>query len=470
MTDIFDASPPPRVEITTATGQSFVLRNAVSCETARAIDNPVSSANLVFLDDTIEGANTAVDGRKYSDVIKLYDLAKIVWPARDGKDWHDGLYLIQRPLQGYAVNPEGPQTQFNLSLLSIGEALQRYKIFWSPWLTDRNNFAGLGFLARSEGKIVKGRPNQVILALMKIFLNDQYVFRFADGKKLQEKFLPLFDDITDSLNVIGLTAMNAEGSLFETLKRYADQPFNEFFVDVPHENAIGQPSNATRYGQHEAIYLRPTPFDADRWANLYQKDAWGFEFDGSDAIGPGEQLGPDPDGIANFVWANPKTMFSQFDTIQTIRTQTGGKVPMIDAESIAKFGARVLEQGTEYVQFLGGEIKPLTPGQQREGNTTATSEAELIRRRTEQLARWFGYDDFYSGSISTIGRIGGNRKTGARIGGIIRNSRDDREYYITGINQSWSMGSPWTTTLQLSRGHRPQVLWGEWWLDRKSRI
>ena len=54
----------------------------------------------------------------------------------------------------------------------------------------------------------------MILALMRIFLDDSYAFRFADGKKLKEKFLPLFNEIRDCLNVNGLNALNAEGSLW----------------------------------------------------------------------------------------------------------------------------------------------------------------------------------------------------------------------------------------------------------------
>lgn len=481
MSDIYQASPPPRVEVTTAKGQSFVLPNPVACETSRALENPVAQASLTFWDDIIEGTGTAVDGELFTDVIKIYDLVRIEWPARDEREWQDGLYLVQRPLQQYAVNQDGPESTFTLSLLSIGEALQRYKIFWHPWLADRNNFAGLGFLARSKGKVVKGRPNQVILALMKIFFDDKYIFRFADGKQLKEKFLPVFQDITDCLNVIGLNAMKAEGALWETLKRYSDGPWNEFFVDVPHENAIGRPGDTTQakqlelagalqpYGQHEAIYLRPTPFDSARWGALYQEDGWGFDFDGSDAIDGGEQLGPNADDVANFTWASPKVMYSRFDFLQVIRKQAGNRVPQIDAKSIGKFGIRVLEKSTEFVQFVDSKLKLFTLAQKASGNTTAVNEAEMVARRTEQLANWFGYDEFWSGTLTTVGRIGASRKTGARIGGIIRNARDGREYYITGISQSWSMGAPWVTTLQLSRGHKPAEF-AAWWKARKARV
>lgn len=470
MTNIFQASPPPRIEVTTAQGKSFVLQNAVACQSARTLDNPVAQASVLFWDDRIEGTNTAVDGQLYSDVIKLYDLVRIEWPARDERSWYDGIYLVQRPVQGYAVGEDGPETQFTLSLLSVGEALMRYKIFWHPWLVSKNNFAGLGFLARSRGKVLTGRPDEMILALMRIFFVDEYIFRFADGQSLREKFAPIFDEIRDCLNVVGLNAMKAEGALWETLKRYSDAPWNEFFVDMPHElkGAKGIfPSLA--YGKREAIYLRPTPFGTDQWSELYQTDGWGFEFDGSDAIDQGEQFGPDADSVANFMWASPKVMFSSFDMLQVIREQAGNQVPAIDAESVGRFGLRVMERDTEFVQFTSSNVGTFSPAQRRSAKTTANNEAELVARRTEQLARWFGYHDFWSGTLTTLGRIGANRKMGARVGGVIRNARDKREYYITGINQSWSMGAPWTTTLQLSRGHVPKR-YAAWWKARKARI
>lgn len=465
MTDLFQTSPPPRIEILTARGDSFVLQNAVACNTSRSLSNPVAQASVTFLDDRISGTNSKFDGKRFEDVIGLYDMARIVWPARDGKEWQDGIYLVQRPIQSRLKPAQGPVDQFTLTLFSMGEALQRYKIFWSPWLENRNNFAGLGFLARSSGKIVRGRPNQVILALLSIFLNDDYVFRFADGKKLREGFLPQLQEITDSLNVNGLSALNAEGALWETLKRYADQPWNEFFVDVPHENALGRPADRAQaqqlelagalkpYGQQEAIYLRPTPFEADRWANLRAEDGWGFDYDGSDAVDGGEQMGLDADSIANYFWAAPKVIYSQFDMIQLLRQQTGNRVPIAFEDSIRKFGLRKMECGTEYVQLTGENT--IDEATRQDGKISVRTEADLILRRTEQLARWFGYPDFWSGQLSTLGRIGATRKAGARIGGIVRNARDRREYYIEGIAQSWAQGAPWMTTLTLARGHVP---------------
>ena len=112
--------------------------------------------------------------------------------------------------------------------------------------------------------------------------------------------------------------------------------------------------------------------------------------------------------------------------IQTIRQQSGNRVPIAFEDSIRKFGLRVLECGTEYVQLEGRGA--ISPQDQREGNTTAQTEAELILRRTEQLARWFGYPKFFTGPLTTLGRIGVVEKQGkTRIGGVLRNARDKRE-------------------------------------------
>lgn len=463
---------PPKVIFITARGDIVEPADMWSVSSTRTLDNPVASASVMFWDDVFQDA-AGYNGRRIVDVIRPYDLCKIQWVNRQsGNTETDGIFFVQSVTPSLRINPNGPERQTRVELLSLGEALMRYQIFYHPHLPERSNIGGIAFRVKSKGKLPQGRPDEVVRTLYDTFLDDNYIFKLPGNLSMKSAFLLKLQVIKESLATQALSAMSAEGSLWETLKRYADSPFNEFFVDFPHEGRdTSDDDQVFLFGTQEAIYLRPTPFSQANWDALAQSDAWGFSYDGSDLIADGEQIGPRLDGLANFFWVSGKSAYSAFDQLSRVYTQSNGKTPRYDEGSIRRFGLRRMEVSTEYVNFLSrdhAKVGRLDPSTQRAMQTTKGTFWEVLEQKAKDLHEWFGYPWFWGGSLTTVGRCGGNREHGARIGGILSNEQDKRQYYITGIAQNWNVMSPWTTSLTLSRGHIPKE-WRAWWNKRKDQ-
>lgn len=463
-------NPAIELEFYTSQGQHFFVRDLLAYQSNRTLDNPTARASFMLKGIKFgPGADKEVRGKEVSNVLGLYDLCKVWMRDGKGKRWLEMIGLVSDDALSISESSGSPDYSQRISLVGLGEALERYQIFWHPHIAGRNNLGGIGFLVRSGGSPPKGRPDEVLSQLYDAFLNDQYVFTLADGRKLTQVLRRRFSTITDSLSVTGLAALGAEGALWATLKRYADCPWNELFVDVEHEtnNPITQAvyggieTGATgltgSYGDGVGVYLRSTPFDQDRWRELAKAGSgWGFTYSDSDRMGGGEQLHRNTDSIYNFFWVPGKAVLSAFDQLSSAYDQSGGKLPIYDEYSIRHYGLRRFEQQTEYVEFLKTlEAKQgnLSATDKTLMRTRATRMSELLVLRTEQAQRWFGYNNFWTGTFTTRGRLGTDPEHGARVGGVITRKRDGKQFYITGISQNWQFPGPHTTTLTVTRGH-----------------
>jgi len=346
----------------------------------------------------------------------------------------------------------------------------------------QNNLGGVGWLARAKGRLPSGRPNEVVQNIYETFLNDNYIFTLADGRKINQAIQTKFADFPDSLAKTALKAMGMESALWQTLLRYTDAPWGELFLDMMHEYgnerhlpgidpALLTPSGAGFAERFLKIglYFRPTPFDFEAWDRLASEDSWGFGYEDSDRMGEGEQLDQNESRLYNFFWAPMKSVFTGFDQLSLAFNQSGGLLPIYDEESIKAHGLRRLECGTEYVEFVKNADQQqgtIAPDQAFRSMTKATTLNELLIKRTMQLWRWFGFADrFYEGTISTRGRIGPSGKHGARIGSVVTRCRDGFQFYVTGISQQWQFPGPHMTTWQVVRGHNPRE-YRKWWNDK----
>lgn len=482
MTRSYDLHAPPRVEVTTHSGFAFTLDASVfALSSSRTLENPSATCVIELRGHTLDNTgDSRIDGKRYDDVLGLFDLVKIWRHGRDGREWLDGIYLLDEATETRLPSDEGLTLGVTLSLLSVGEAFVRYRLFWHPWLVERANIGGLGFLLRAKGLLPKGRPREIVQGIYDAFCNDAYLFTYADGKKLRERVALSFVDSTDSLSQNAFSILSGDSSLWETMKRYTDAPWNEFFLDVPHERARsygGGVDAATMqlagvglpYGEQEALYLRPTPFDFDRWDALYQEDGWGFDFDGSDLMGGGFTSVASAGSHANFFWTSAQVTLGGFNQAQVIRERSGNRLPRYDEGSITRFGLRMQQNDTAFVHInkAADAQAPLTPEQKQRGNTQASEFWQMLEKRTKQSHLWFGYPLYRTATLVTAGRIGAGREDGGRIGGVLYDRVGDRQYYITALSQRWTFGSPWTTSFTLSRGHRPKAL-RKWWAAREN--
>lgn len=483
---IHHAHAPPEVTFLTRNHGVFKALDPVGYDSTRTLDNPTAQGTLHFRGLTWGNvSDKRLRGRSILDTLGLYDLCRVRLRDRAGNLHTDVLGLVGDITEHESGSPDD---SVEVPLLGLGEAIRAYQIFWHPHIAGQNNLGGIGFLARAGGKVPGGRPDQVIRQLLEAFLNDKYLFTLADGRKLSELFRLRFEEIRDSLAVLGLSALGAEGPLWDTLKRYSDAPWNELFVDLERSPQSTEPTDTLgRLGQATArafdagrggfekinLHLRPTPFDFDRWGKLASVGSgWSFDLDADDLMEGGSRLTKSTNGLANFFWCPYKGILSGFDQLSAVYETSNREIPIFDEDSIRRYGLRRLEQATEYAQYLTPEhVKgaPNTIAEQRMMKTKYPRRVDLLIRRTYQLYQWFGYPEgFLSGTIMTRPRIGPDPIHGGRIGGVLKRKRDGKEFYITGIRQSWSHPGPWVTTFQVSRGHDPKA-YRKWWTEILSR-
>lgn len=486
MSQIHKHNPAIQAEIYSRRYGGFTVKSPQRYLSSRTLENPTASARIMFRDTVVKTDRKSVDGRAWGDVLQSNDLIKVTIMGRDNKR-HIDIYGLVKNVEIMQIDMAGePEHYTEIKLEGFGSELVNYRIFWHPHLAGRNNLGGLGYLARSKGNIPKGKPHEVVKSLFDTFMNDEYVFQFADGDKLTKKLEFRGESSELSLGRTGLSALGMEGPLWATLKRYADQPWHEIFLDIQHErelvNLENRPDTSAQSGFTSTtraqsplsaffknqeklfgkvgLYFRPTPFTFDRWNKLAISTGWGFTLDEEERLDDGFELFRDISKVYSFFFATGKGVYSAFDQISSSYERANGVIPIYDADLVKRYGFRDLVQGTEYVDFKTKQDE--THGT----NTTSTfTKYEMLILRTLQLYLWHGYTDFWDGTLSTIGRIGPDPKTGIRIGSVITRKSTGWQYYVTGVQQVYNYPGQHTTRITVERGRDPQK-YLEWWVSR----
>lgn len=456
MGENFTSHMPPTIKVWAWQGGSFEVHDAVQYDSTRSLENPVAVANIMLKGDRFQAvSDSSLVGKKYDDVFELYDLVQIRIRDRNGIEWVDVLGVVHAKQQNSRDNDGIPSKDFSLEVRSISELARVYQIFWHPQIPI-HAYSRLGFKIRTQSQPVQGRPDQMLKQFYELFINDRYLLDLADGRKLNDAIkLDLYKP-TDGGMTINKSGVGNEASLLETLQSMADKPFNLFYSDVPTPQELGRDK---QYGTFEKLYLRKTPFNPDDWAELAGNA--GYDYDGSDLMEDGENLRLDADHISNVTWAYGLPLYGNFDQVLHLHLRSNGRIPRRNEDSIRRFGARSMSRQTIYMMhFDEASIKgkPLSNKARRLLNTKATNHVGLLERRSNELYAWFGFPRFYHGTIETALRIGTNAQMGVRVGSILRNHVDKREYFLTQIDQSWRQGDLPTTSQTVERGHSPDDL------------
>jgi len=472
-------NPDIRCEFETRDGETFSTKALFRYQSERHLESPTAKAHITLRGDRwMDLTNRRVGDAEIVETLRSNDLCTVT--MRDGKgDEHIDITGLLKHARPTVMEIDGrPEHRVELEIEGLGRELEGYEIFWHPHIAGRNNLGGVGWLVRSKGRFPKGRPDQVIKTIFDTFLNDQYIFRLPDGRTIGEALQLRFSEFPDSLAKTALKAMGMEASLWETLKRYSDAPWGELFVAIPHEDmqrsvpkaqattaSVDRVFDAFERKRGPAVYFRPTPFDIPAWDKLAASHGWGFSYADADRMDDGEVLDRDESRVYNFFWAPMRSTYSGFDQLSVAYNQSGGRLPTYDEEGIRRHGLRRLEQATEYVEMVTpDDAKPgvLTPAQQHEAKTSQPKLMDMLVKRTLQLYQWYGYDEFFDGTITTRGRIGPDSQHGAQIGSILTRERGGMEFYVTGIMQLWQMHGPHTTRWTVTRGRNPRQ-YKEWW-------
>ncbi len=147
------------------------------------------------------------------------------------------------------------------------------------------------------------------------------------------------------------------------------------------------------------------------------------------------------------------------------RTQSNPKI--VDSYKIGHgaFNIPLIKQGPMVLTFE--QVQDIIRGEiYGDMNTTGVADF-LTREKRDRLWRWNRYNHILESGTATV--MGRQIFVGTKV--ILpeetprpsdhlknRNTYAGMEFYCTGVEQSYSYGSPWTTRLTLPRGHNPQAL------------
>lgn len=436
-------------------GQTLLLE-PFAYQSQRSLSNPVDQASLTFYGTgraVVPGSDIEIP---FEDIFQLYDLCEVSMLDHNGRRWVDVVGLVV-DCQTQITEQQGqPINRTTVQLVGLGEALKNYGVWWfDPSDPVRSNLGGMGFRQRTNGKIPKGRPDEILKEIYTTWLNDEYEFTLADGTPLSKALVLDFDEIKGSLSLVGNRVAAEQGDLWSTLYKYAETPWQELFLYPAQDYDSKQVKVILRY--------RPTPFDFQRWDQLKVTEGWGFDYVDEERFG-NEQISFSPE-VYNFFWTTAKGYWSKAKQSKGAHVHANHRLPIIDGESVRRLGARRLENGTDYIQFLTKDDHlrgQLAADKKLAAKAQLDNLYKMLSLRSIQMHRWFGWDRFKQGAITTRGRIGETREHGSQIGSVLVRQRDRKEFYVTAIVQSWSHPGPWTTTWQVTRGHNVAE-YREWW-------
>lgn len=251
-----------------------------------------------------------------------------------------------------------------------------------------------------------------------------------------------------------LSADQFEGAIWNLMERASIAPFTEMFVDVRQGSEAWNPGGKPRvvnetieeasdasktkfpkgngyypvprfsFGEDDSavmVVLRNTPFYKDAWEQLFTHD-----LQAEDVLD--EDLSFSDDEHYNLFWAGTTINPLGIDLKRV-------SPPMMNENNVKRYGISPLEVQIEGLAMDASDAEH------------PTLLEDLSKKYTQKLKDWFENNHVYlNGSMTVRGQ--GDYKIGHRL---LRKGIN-REFYIEGVTQSFSVFDKWETTLQLTRG------------------
>ncbi len=221
----------------------------------------------------------------------------------------------------------------------------------------------------------------------------------------------------------GVDIATLQGTLTSILERVAEKPFYEMFIDSDFRNPA-----------ESFLIVRPVPFSKITQGTLYNSKYNHHMISSSDIIM--EDTGKsDSEAFTGFrVSPAFPGMNAKDDLHAYFPTKVIGKL-------LDRYGLKLLEVTSRNIMVEKDKFI---------NDYSTTGGIDTATKKRKEIIDWYYYnDEFHNGSIL----INGNDRI--RIGEYLwRNLKDDDYfvYYIEGVDQRWSFGQQWVTTLAVTRG------------------
>lgn len=304
-------------------------------------------------------------------------------------------------------NSATPTRAITVTGRGFGKAFARFEI---GTLSELNALSSsFGFMTPALLESITSQPPATVCKLVtEAYIGKGCNYHFSNGKSYMSYYQPSFkvgssdDKLTDTNSFL-----TYEGSLWNLLKEVKNAPFNEMFWEVINE----RPS----------LIFRPTPFNENDWTKLLR-----ITIRDLDIIS--EDLGHSD--IESYVVykVDSDTFFGETDSLV---------LPLWYPPYYHKYGLTRLSVSSKYL--YGGTINH-------------------ILDKTQDLFNWNILNNAMENGTITV--KGSNQyKVGSRV--IIEST--GIEYYVEGVQHSFTFFEGWTTQLSVTRGIKPNKRFASPW-------
>lgn len=426
--------------------ESFIIKDLLSVQTQKEISNPSGMFTIKI-----------APSKNWKKKIKPGDWLTIAFENRGVKRIRM-LGNVDRVAKTKEVNDKGViRTVYAVYGRDFGKVFEKTNIYFNPFLS-RNLKADIAAL--KTGLIFTGSPKDIINRLLDVFLGPgtesiPELQQWYIPSELKRDILPndtsksrgpSFFDVLDKQmqDVIGYKAYknlsDLQGFLWNLLKQNSNEPINELFVELIHDkNNVVKPT----------IVLRPYPYTTNAFDNPGNLGALPLITDIPRVRITDKEIIFDDVGNSDHVRFNFILLTSsspEFINENLIADVIGSnEVPVVDQQSINKYGLRLRTDTTEFAAFNNGLKEKFDP--------------ILLKHMNFLLAHWWlGAHRLESGTLKIVGNL--DVEIGKTI--EITNKYDEKYlYYIEGYDHQWEYPKLWTTTLKLTRGQ---------YLDEKNNL
>jgi hypothetical protein len=296
-------------------------------------------------------------------------------------------------------------------------------------------------------------------------INDSVIepFQYADGTKIQDRFIAMLQNKTNYLTFdtgtqisgpgcissntyadeypINFAMAFMQGTLSNFMQNFVSSPFNEFFVDTG-DSFVNLNKDINGVMKRNKVYViyRPTPFDDSNFeikgpdSKLGMSNLFTYEID--DSIIQQKQININRDTKFGAFYCSPQNNLIGFSADKAYAPAT------YDEVSIRRYGYSIMNVklgGFETSQKDSGAIE------------------SLVTSFQEKLKSWFERsDEFLNGSFVIKGneniRIGNKLNYVRDEFGNIEDDYEEGYYYINGVTDDWAYGRNYFSILEVERG------------------
>lgn len=301
---------------------------------------------------------------------------------------------------------EKPVRTISVTGRGWGKAMVRFEVGTVTELNAVGN--ALGFMSESMDTFAGCPPATVAQGIINFFIGKGCNYSFANGKSYTDYYSGSFKTGNGNEKLADATSfLSYQGSLWNLIKEVANAPFNEMFWEV----ISGKPT----------LVFRPTPFNEKDWCNLNR-----ITIKDLDVIS--EDL-----GVSDI---ETYTIF-KVNTEEFVGDTTNIYLPVWHKPYYTKYGLSRLEVSTKYLEM----------------NDSNDAYSKML-----DLANWNIMNNAMENGTITV--KGSNLyKIGERV--ILEST--GIEYYVEGVQHSYTFFQGWTTTLSVTRGMTPDKRYASPW-------